>query len=178
MSITRIQVRRGTTLQWAADDPVLLSGEFGLDTTTGRVRIGDGSGAWSALPELVLGGVASKSVAYSDLTDADLEQDVAFDDALPAGAVALGWCAVAATAFDNAGGTAVVTFDLGHAGDRDAFIDGGALKPAATVSSPLGVQAAGFVGAITPSIRFNSSVNLNTLSQGSATFYLVYLRAF
>lgn len=53
MPIQRIQMRRGTTSEWATEDPVLASGEFGYDKTVKGVKIGDGSGAWSVLPWLI-----------------------------------------------------------------------------------------------------------------------------
>lgn len=43
----------GTTAQWAANDIVLLQGELGVEKTTGgehKIKIGDGTSAWSALP--------------------------------------------------------------------------------------------------------------------------------
>lgn len=46
---TKIQFRRGTTAQWAAANPILASGELGLDTTTGQWKIGDGAATWTAL---------------------------------------------------------------------------------------------------------------------------------
>ncbi len=45
-----IQLRRGTTAEWAAANPVLAAGEPGLDTDTKQSKIGDGTTAWSALP--------------------------------------------------------------------------------------------------------------------------------
>jgi hypothetical protein len=45
-----IQVRRGTTAEWAAANPVLAAGEPGLDTDTKQSKIGDGTSTWSALP--------------------------------------------------------------------------------------------------------------------------------
>ena len=49
MTGVRIQVRRGTEAEWAAADPVLASGEWGLDRTNNIVKIGDGVTAWSLL---------------------------------------------------------------------------------------------------------------------------------
>jgi|SRR5690625_1486663 len=50
MSFTRIQLRRGTTAQWAAADPVLASGEVGVDLDIGLYKVGDGVSRWNALP--------------------------------------------------------------------------------------------------------------------------------
>lgn len=52
---TRIQIRRGTTTQWtnSANDPgkgILYIGELGLDTTTKKFKIGDGTTHWTGLP--------------------------------------------------------------------------------------------------------------------------------
>ena len=46
---TLIQVRRGTTGEWAAGSIVLSAGEWGFDTTTGRYKIGDGTTVWNSL---------------------------------------------------------------------------------------------------------------------------------
>jgi hypothetical protein len=46
---TLIQVRRGTTSEWSSANPVLSAGEWGLDTTTKRYKIGDGVTAWNSL---------------------------------------------------------------------------------------------------------------------------------
>ncbi len=47
--VDSIQIRRGTSAQWASSNPTLLAGEFGLDTSVGRIKIGDGSTAWVTL---------------------------------------------------------------------------------------------------------------------------------
>ena len=48
--MARIQLRRDTTVNWLAADPILAQGEQGLDTTTGLLYIGDGSTPFSELP--------------------------------------------------------------------------------------------------------------------------------
>lgn len=49
MAIT-IQTRRGTAAEWTAANPVLAAGEQGYETDTGKVKVGDGTTAWTALP--------------------------------------------------------------------------------------------------------------------------------
>jgi len=64
-------MRQGTTAQWGAADTALrflASGEFGYDTTTGTLKIGDGSTTFAALPEIGAGGAAFDGT----LTNADL----------------------------------------------------------------------------------------------------------
>ena len=49
MTITRIQVRRGTAAAWTAANPVLAEGEPGLELGTGKIKYGDGLSTWSDL---------------------------------------------------------------------------------------------------------------------------------
>ena len=50
MAVAQIQIRRGTTAEWAAASPVVLAaGEQGYDTTLKRFKMGDGTTAFSAL---------------------------------------------------------------------------------------------------------------------------------
>lgn len=44
----RIQHRRGTAAAWTTADPILAAGEFGLETDTGKVKLGDGVTAWTS----------------------------------------------------------------------------------------------------------------------------------
>ena len=47
--VTQIQVRRGTAAQWTSANPTLASGEWGYETDTGKIKICNGSTAWSSL---------------------------------------------------------------------------------------------------------------------------------
>jgi hypothetical protein len=60
--VTQIQVRRGTAAQWTSANPTLASGEWGFETDTNKVKIGNGSTAWTGLSyqgtgEVTLNGV-------------------------------------------------------------------------------------------------------------------------
>lgn len=44
-----IQVRRDTSANWTSANPVLESGEAGLETNSGKVKVGDGSTQWNSL---------------------------------------------------------------------------------------------------------------------------------
>jgi hypothetical protein len=46
---TRFQLRRHLAAEWTALDEILLKGEPGFETDTGKLKIGDGSSRWSAL---------------------------------------------------------------------------------------------------------------------------------
>jgi hypothetical protein len=47
--VTQVQVRRGTASQWTSANPTLASGEWGFESDTGKVKIGNGSSAWNSL---------------------------------------------------------------------------------------------------------------------------------
>jgi hypothetical protein len=47
--VTQIQVRRGTASQWTSTNPTLAAGEWGYETDTNKVKIGNGSTAWNSL---------------------------------------------------------------------------------------------------------------------------------
>jgi len=46
---TTIQWRRDTAANWTTANPVLASGEAGLETDTNKFKVGDGTTAWSSL---------------------------------------------------------------------------------------------------------------------------------
>lgn len=47
---SRIQLRRDTSANWAAANPVLALAEPGLETDTNLIKYGDGVTAWNSLP--------------------------------------------------------------------------------------------------------------------------------
>ena len=65
MSI-KIQVRRDTASNWLSADPILSSGEIGLETDTLRFKYGDGTLKWSDLPYPSLGGGSVQSISAGD----------------------------------------------------------------------------------------------------------------
>jgi hypothetical protein len=48
-----IQIRRGTAADWTSNNPVLAQGEFGLETDTKKIKIGDGTTNYVTLDYLV-----------------------------------------------------------------------------------------------------------------------------
>ncbi len=44
-----IQLRRDTAANWTSNNPTLANGEFGYETDTDKMKIGDGSTAWTSL---------------------------------------------------------------------------------------------------------------------------------
>ena len=45
--VVRIQLRRGTATQWETENPTLGEAEFGIETDTGKFKVGDGITAWN-----------------------------------------------------------------------------------------------------------------------------------
>lgn len=45
----QIQFRRDTAANWTSNNPTLASGELGLETDTGQIKVGDGTTAWASL---------------------------------------------------------------------------------------------------------------------------------
>lgn len=64
----KIQLRRGTVAEWTSVNPVLLSGELGLETDTNKKKIGDGSTPWNSLPYEYTGatGGATNQIIYDN----------------------------------------------------------------------------------------------------------------
>jgi hypothetical protein len=49
-----IQLRRGTTAEWVASNPILAEGEVGVETDTKKLKVGDGLTVWASLPYINL----------------------------------------------------------------------------------------------------------------------------
>jgi len=64
---TRIQLRRDTSANWAASNPVLAAGEVALSTDTVSVRVGNGTSTWSALSSFNLT-VSAGFLSYTGLS--------------------------------------------------------------------------------------------------------------
>jgi hypothetical protein len=46
----RMQQRRDSAANWSGSSVILASGEIGVETDTGKIKVGNGSSLWSALP--------------------------------------------------------------------------------------------------------------------------------
>jgi hypothetical protein len=53
---TQLQVRRDTAANWTSANPTLLSGEIGFESDTNRIKMGDGTTAWTSLLYLAVTG--------------------------------------------------------------------------------------------------------------------------
>ena len=66
-SKTKIQVRRGTSSQWASTNAVLASGELGYDHGSGVLKVGNGVTGWNSLA--TVGGGGGGSSTFVGLSD-------------------------------------------------------------------------------------------------------------
>lgn len=55
----RMQQRRDTAANWTSSNPTLAAGELGLETDTGKMKIGTGSTAWASLGYASAGTITS-----------------------------------------------------------------------------------------------------------------------
>ena len=74
MTYSSVKHKRGTSTQWSVATYVLKDGEIGIDKTLNKIKIGNGSSLWAALPFI--------NVLPSELTE--LAQD-AVEIAISAG---------------------------------------------------------------------------------------------
>jgi hypothetical protein len=78
--VTQVQVRRGTASEWTSANPTLASGEWGFETDTLKVKIGNGSTAWTSLAYQGAGDVTlSGTQTLTNKTLTDPKINLAFD---------------------------------------------------------------------------------------------------
>ena len=70
----QIQLRRGTASQWTSGNPILATGELGIETDTQKIKAGDGTTSWTSLgyvaPNLDVNDLAN--VTITDATSGDV----------------------------------------------------------------------------------------------------------
>ena len=65
----RVQQRRDTAANWTAANPVLLAGEVGWETDTGKAKLGDGTTAWTGLAYISALGSGGGGISDGDKGD-------------------------------------------------------------------------------------------------------------
>lgn len=71
-----IQLKRGTAAAWTSANPVLAAGEAGFETDTKKMKVGDGSTAWTSLAYIVTDGDITSVTAGTGLTGGGTSGDV------------------------------------------------------------------------------------------------------
>lgn len=65
---TKIQIRRDTAANWTSNNPTLANGEMGYETDTNKLKVGNGSSAWSSLSYYTLGTADYLALAGGTMT--------------------------------------------------------------------------------------------------------------
>ncbi len=65
----QIQLRRGTASQWTSTNPTLAAGEIALETDTNKIKLGDGSTAWTSLAYAAFGDITGVDITAGDGLD-------------------------------------------------------------------------------------------------------------
>lgn len=116
----KIQMRRDTAANWKSVNPILLAGEWALETDTRLMKIGDGTTAYNALP-------------YSTAEDSDEWQKPADWVDIRSGALPNSVYFLVGHSADYATyPTFVVKAGVSNSGTYDVFVDG--IKQATTAS--------------------------------------------
>lgn len=79
--VTKIRQRRGTAAQWTTANTLLGAGELGVETDTGKVKVGNGSALWNALPYLT--GAASTTEPIDGGTPSSTYDGTTLDGGTP-----------------------------------------------------------------------------------------------
>lgn len=74
-TLVRVMARGDTAANWTAANPVLLLCELGYEENTGKLKFGDGSTAWNALPYF------SSAASYTDEQAQDAVGNILVDSA-------------------------------------------------------------------------------------------------
>jgi hypothetical protein len=154
MSTSIVKHKRGTSTQWASATYVLKDGEIGIDKTLNKIKVGNGSALWAALPFI--------NVLPSELTE--LAQD-AVELAITAGT------GITKTYNDTAN---TITLAVDSTIANKTYVDtavSGLSSTSATTYIPLSLlgQVDGVAeldqNGIVPDSQISSEVTRNTLAQ-------------
>ena len=56
----QIQLRNDVAANWTSTDPILAQAELGVESDTGKVKLGDGSSSWTELDYAPLTGAVTE----------------------------------------------------------------------------------------------------------------------
>jgi len=78
--ILQVQVRRDTAANWNSNNPTLTEAEFGYETDTTFMKVGDGTTAWASLPYFgkISGSITDNQIAFGAAASDDIEGDPNF----------------------------------------------------------------------------------------------------
>ena len=159
--------RRDTAANWTSANPTLLAGEIGIESDTNKIKLGDGSTAWTSLAYTPWSQVSAYPLVNADIAAAA----GIVDTKLATIATALKVSNSATTAASANTASAIVARDASGnftAGTITAALTGAAssnvLKAGDTMTGAL-VVPLGAVG--TPSLTFTGDLNTGIYSPGA-----------
>ena len=177
-----IKIRRGSTSEWNASTRKLASGEFGLDETLKRIKMGDGVNYWQDLPYISLTlseiGEASQDYVAQALTAVLESSDniqVTYNDSLNRITLTTGPNVVTSTSLNNTLTDSVNGYvpiaDVG-AQDGIAPLDSNALIPDMYISSLI-TRDSELTSAISTEVTdrnsaITSAINTEVINRNSA----------
>lgn len=65
----KIQLRKGTATEWSTANPILASGEIGVDLTNSELRVGNGTDTWSSLSPIGAGAGGAADASSVSILD-------------------------------------------------------------------------------------------------------------
>lgn len=139
----KFQLRRGSAAEWVDDNPVLLSGEPGVESDTKKFKIGDGVHAWTALHYFI------DQVAIQALIDSAVIEGVEGDSAYEV-AVNNGFAGTEEEWLDSLVGPPGATGPTGSTGPTGATGATGATGPTGPTGPQGTAGATGATGATGP----------------------------
>lgn len=166
--VTQIQVRRGTAAQWTSTNPTLAAGEMGFETDTLRMKIGNGSTAWTSLSYVTY--TATAAIATWLATPSSANLAAAVTDETGSGALVFGTSPTITTPTLTLSGTgsttqAVIAWDQTNKqldiGDGSTIRTITADNAAATLTNKTISGASNTLSNIGNSSLTNSSITIN-----------------
>ena len=158
MSITQtalMQQRRDTAANWTSANPTLLAGEIGIESDTNKIKIGDGSTAWTSL-----GYRPWSQVSAYPLVNADIASAAAIVDTKLATIATAGKVSNSATTATNANTASAIV-----ARDASGNFTAGTITAALTGTASGNLITGGALG--TPSSGTLTNCTFPTLNQNT-----------
>ena len=169
MSITQtalMQQRRDTAANWTSANPTLLAGEIGIESDTNKIKLGDGSTAWTSLAYRPWSQISAYPIVNADIASAAGIVDTKLATIATAGKVSNS--ATTATSANTA--SAIVARDASGnftAGTITAALTGNASTVTTNANLTGDVTSVGNATAIATGVIVNADINASAAIAGS-----------
>jgi len=183
MAYKKILFRRDTSTNWASTNPILAGGEIGLESNTGKIKLGNGSSQWNVLPYFygsienasldALGDVVITSAANGDFLrwngTAWINDPINLGDDTVGSFVQNLVAGTGVTLTNNSGEKATPTIEIGQAVGTSSSVQFAAVTApvignASTASTLQTARTIQVSGDVSGSATFDGSQNINISS--------------